>query len=106
MPHPVRKKAYGTYGNCSLTNVKVCRAATQKGWASLPTPQLPPTQRRLAFDDVDDLMRSRAHDDVAAAHQDHLVDAPFRIDLDDPTRERVEADSGRHHRADRDVEVD
>ena len=51
-------------------------------------------------------MRLRAHDDVAAVHQDHLVAAPFRIDLDDPGRKRMEADGRGHNGADRDVEVD
>ncbi len=79
---------------------------TQKGRALLPTPKIAACSKALAFDDVDDLMRLRAHDDVAAVDQDHLIAAPLRIDLDDPGRKRVEVDRTRDPRANRDVEVD
>src|SRR5437588_3664018 len=103
MPHPVRKRPDGTYGNRSLTNV----GAAHKNGAGISAHPQYCRQRgtRSAFDDVDDLMRLRAYDDIAAVHQDYLEATPFRIDLDDPPRNRVEADIGRHGRADGNVKV-
>src|SRR6202011_5206473 len=69
-------------------------------------PSLPPTGRAsLAFDDVDDLVRLRAHDDVSATHQNEVVAAPLRIDLDDPRRKPVETDRSGNGGAHGDVEV-
>jgi hypothetical protein len=38
---------------------------------------------RLAFDDVNDLVGSRAQDDVPAVNTDEIVSIPFRVDLHD-----------------------
>src|SRR6476661_1758235 len=59
----------------------------------------------LAFDDVDDFARLRPNDHVATMHQDELIAAPFRIDLDDQGRKRMEAHRGGKGRSDRDVHV-
>ena len=93
MPHPVRKNPCGTYGNHLLTNANGgCRRGRprKRGGHCCP-PRSVASVRRLAFDDVDDLVRLRTDDDVPAVHQDHVIAAPFRIDLDDPGRQRMEA---------------
>src|SRR3982074_795311 len=59
----------------------------------------------LAFDDIDDLAGLRTHDKVLAAHEDHFIAAPLRIDFDDPGRKRMETDRRRNSRAYRDIEV-
>ena len=60
----------------------------------------------LALDDVDDLVRTRANDQVPPVDEDVLVSTPLRIDCDDVGGDRVETHSGRHHGADADTEVD
>ena len=37
----------------------------------------------LTFDDVNDLVRARAEDDVPTVHEDEFVSTPFRIDFHD-----------------------
>jgi len=39
--------------------------------------------RSLTFDDVNDLVRARAEDNVPAVHDDEFVSTPFRIDFHD-----------------------
>src|SRR4051794_14015519 len=77
----------------------------QKGRAFLPAPKASLAQAPSAFDDVDDLVGLRTHDDVAAVHQHHFIAAPLRIDFHNPLRQRVEANRRRDRRANRDVEV-
>src|SRR5689334_22083496 len=91
-----------------------------EGWLAAgtgrPTGQKPPpisrqglvwsSPKRLAFDDVHDLARLRPDDHILAAHEDHLIATPLRVDLDDAGRQRVEVYGCRDRGADRDVEVD
>src|SRR3954454_23462716 len=51
-------------------------------------------------------MRLRTDDDVPAVHEDHVIAAPFRIDIDDPLRQRMESNRAGDGGANRDVEVD
>ena len=114
MPHPVRKKAIGTYGNHSLTKVKGWRSAqgeagapARKGRALLPALDhvvgLAPDQASSTAT-ISKRLRIDHHDLVA--DQDELIAAPFRIDRHDFRRKRMEGDVARHAGADRDREVD
>ena len=62
----------------------------RKAPAELSAEAFQSREPNLALDDVDDFVGLGPDDDVAAAHQDDLVTAPFRIDFDDPRRNRIE----------------
>src|SRR6185437_15997518 len=103
LPHPVRKKRCGTYGNHSLTKVQGSKlwmatggheaesgAFTHgQGRASLPALNVG-IEAGSGVEDRDDLERARIDHDDLVADQDELIAAPIRIDRHDFRRQRME----------------
>ena len=81
-----------TRGRSSDCNLLVqARSLRRKASAELTAEAFQSWETNLALDDVDDLVGLGPNDDVAAADQNDLVATPFRIDLDNPRRQRMEA---------------
>ena len=80
---------------------QVVNAPARRGFRDNKRPRRVPPRpatfaKLLRFDDGDDLVRPRIDDQDLIADVDVIVTAPFRIDIDDFNRQRIEVDGRRN----------